>query len=259
MSKGIFNLNEYDDVKYITSLSIEETGMVKHFFSTRVGGKSEGIYEGLNLGVFTNDNFEKVDYNFKKIFNAVDMSVEKKVFLKQIHSGEFYVVDEKNYKEILGHEGDAIITSEPGIAIGVFTADCVPIILLDKSKKIVSVIHAGWKGTYNGIVKRVLNFMVKSLDSDLNCVLAAIGPSIGSCCFEVGIDVADKFKFVYLRDGKYFVDLWAENIEQMKDIGISESNIASSELCTFCNKKLFYSYRRDNGKTGRMATFIELI
>lgn len=258
MKEDCFKIVGKHGVKFIKSLQIENTGYFKHFFSTRAGGQSTGCYHNLNLGIFTDDNKENVMENFNRVFNASGMEESEIVYLKQIHSDTFHVVDRDNYIKIKNSPGDAIITASKKIAIGIFTADCVPIIAADKKGKAAAVIHAGWKGTDLNIAGKVIDYMVDSMGIERDDILVSLGPAIGPCCFEVGSDVAERFKNVLTRNGKYYVDLFRENINNLNKIGINEKNINSINLCTYCNSDLFYSYRRDNNNTGRMGTFIML-
>ncbi|EYE88418.1 polyphenol oxidase [Fervidicella metallireducens AeB] len=258
MNNNLFKI-EKDKLIYFVSEGLSDLGFVKHFFSTRVGGVSTGNYSSLNLGLYTEDDNEKIKLNFKKIFETADMNMDKLVFLKQVHGDQFYVVSNGNYSSVVESSGDAIITGEKGIPIGIFTADCAPILLVDKENKLIAAVHAGWKGTYLKIAERVLNHMFANMGTNPVNVLAVIGPSIGPCCFEVKEDVADKFEFTVKRNNKIYVDLWKENRKQLLNMGLLEKNIAIANLCTYCNNDLFYSYRRDNGNTGRLAAFIEIV
>lgn len=259
MVKNDFMRNEYNDLVYYTSGAIENLGFIKHFFSTRIGGNSTGDYNTLNLGIYTDDANENVNYNLNKVFKAAKMNFNKKVYLYQQHSSVFHIANGSNYKHLIGIDGDALITTCNNIPIGIFTADCVPIIIVDKINKITAVVHAGWKGTDRKIVKNVVLHMVSKMGTDPLNIIAAIGPSIGSCCFEVGPDVASKFYYVEKRHDKYYVDLWKENIKQLNECGVSFENISCSDICTACNTNTFFSYRAEHGKTGRMGTFIEII
>lgn len=258
LNNNLFKI-EKDKLIYYISEKLADVGFVKHFFSTRVGGVSTGNYSSLNLGLYTEDENEKIRLNFNKIFEAAEMDMDKIVFLKQIHGDQFYVVSNENYGSITESYGDAIITGEKGISIGIFTADCVPILLVDKENKLIAAVHAGWKGTHLKIVEKVLNHMFTFMGTNPVNVLAVIGPSIGPCCFEVKEDVADKFEFSIKRNDKIYVNLWNENKKQLLNMGLLEENITIANLCTCCNNDLFYSYRRDSGNTGRLAAFIEII
>lgn len=258
MNRELIFKNE-NEVKFFTSDSLNNIKNVRHFFSTRIGGISEGYYSNMNLGIYTSDRRENVDDNFKKIIKCAGMSMDKLVYLKQVHGDNFYVVDENNYSNIIGSEGDALITRTKGITIGVFTADCVPIILVDSKKDIIAVIHAGWKGTKLRIVEKILNYLINTLGARPQDIFAAIGPSIGHCCFEVQWDVAKNFKHKLQSYNNWYVDLGQENIDQIINYGIPIEAIEGGNICTMCDKELFFSYRRDNGYTGRLGTFIQLI
>lgn len=251
-------LKESNDVRFFVSSKIDKLNGVKHFFSTKLGGVSSGHYESLNLGVYTNDLRENVNINFEKVFSEASMDLQKIVYLNQIHSDKFHLVDEENFHEIIGKDGDALITRTRGIALGVFTADCVPIILTDRSCSFIAVIHAGWKGTKEIIAGKVLKYIISEMRVSPVDILAAVGPSICKNCFEVKEDVAFKFKHRKNDNEIWFVDLWQENIDQLLESGVLPDNIDCGDLCTKCNEELFYSYRRDDGKTGRLGTFIQL-
>lgn len=231
---------------------------IKHFFSTRVGGENQGEFSNLNLGVYTNDNNEAVEKNFKTIFKAAAMELNRAVYLKQVHGDRFYVVDNENFMDIKGKYGDALITRTPNISIGVFTADCVPILVFDENEGAVAAVHAGWKGTDLKILKKVISHMIEEMKCSPKNIRVALGPSIGPCCFEVMDDVAGRFTETREDSGRLYVNLWEENRIQALEAGIPDENIISGKLCTMCNEKLFFSYRRDNGNTGRMASFIQL-
>lgn len=254
-----FVKNRINDVEFFTSTSLEGIDFIKHFFSTRIGGKSTGPFESMNLGIYTGDAPENVQYNLNKMFDSAKMHNDKITYLKQEHSDKFYIVDNKNFPDIRGRYGDALITAEKGIAIGVFTADCVPVILVDTHNRIAAVVHAGWKGTELKITSKVLNYMMSNMGTDSKDITAAIGPSIGPCCFEVGLEVAEKFTCIFERENKFYVDLWKENIKQITDCGVLRDRISNSMVCTSCNIGIVFSYRRESGNTGRLGTFVELI
>ncbi|KRQ86573.1 Laccase domain protein YfiH [Caloramator mitchellensis] len=185
-----------------------------------------------------------------------DFSIKNFVFLRQVHSNEFYVVDKNNKDDIKGKMGDAIICIDNSIPLLIFTADCVPVFLVDLSKKYIAAIHAGWRGTNLKISQKVAKFMIESLNSRPGDILASIGPSIGSCCYDVSLEVATKFNFFY-KDEKYYVDLWREIKYQLLEAGLSNDNIFVSGICTYCND-LFYSYRKIGKDAGRQINIIEI-
>lgn len=194
--------------------------------------------------------------SLKKDFNVEDIK-----YLYQIHSDKVftYTSGKENFIE---NEGDAIITDEGNVIIGAFTADCVPVILVDEEKKIISAIHSGWKGTFNEISKKAVNKMVNKFDCNVNNIKVYIGPHIRQCCYEVSEELKEKFieKFTEPKDNLFndrnlSMELCIE--ESLKSVGINDNNIYSLKLCTHCEKteKLF-SYRGSNGTYGRLFSFV---
>lgn len=250
---------EQEKLLYLSSSLLQKNENIKHFFSARKGGVSKNNYNSLNLGIFIEEDKANVIKNFELIGNAANMNLNNMVYLKQVHSNHFYVVNENNFKEVTGKSGDALITCCKNIAIGIFTADCVPILINDIENGIIAAVHAGWKGTYSKIVSNVVRYMIDSMNSKPQNLCAAIGPSIGECCFEVNDEVADKFTYKKNYGVKWHVDLVQENITQMLSCGLSRENIDAGNLCTKCNEELFFSYRRDHSITGRQGSFIQMI
>lgn len=256
---GNFIKNKVKDIEFFTSPDLSDLGIAKHFYSTRTGGRSEGAFESMNLGLYTSDDPLNIECNLNLIFDAAGMHRNKATYLKQEHSDKLYVVSDENYMDIKGQNGDALITAERGIAIGVFTADCVPVILIDAENRIAAAIHAGWKGTELKITGKVIEYMISNMGTNPVNIYAAIGPSIGPCCFEVGSEVAERFTWVSERENKFYVDLWRENVMQMTNYGVLKEKINNSMICTCCNSKTVFSYRKESGNTGRMGAFIELV
>lgn len=235
---------------FFTSQKLERLNGVKHFFSTKI----EGDYSS----VLSDINNRSSNGALSKVITRAGFHINHIVYLKQVHGNKYHFVDDKNMKELTGVEGDAIITKTSNIAIGVFTADCVPILLFDKELRIAAAIHAGWRGTNLKITHRVASYMMEELGSAPQNIYAAIGPSIGSCCFEVGEEVFSKFNFTSKEGNKLFVDLNKENASQLMELGIGYQNIEDENFCTMHNKELFHSYRREQGHAGRQASFIQL-
>ncbi|SEF68992.1 conserved hypothetical protein [Caloramator fervidus] len=195
----------------------------------------------------TNDIYKKI--------TELGFYAKNTVFLKQVHETNIVIADKNNIDKVRGMEGDAIIAIEPNIPIIVFTADCVPIFIVDKVKKFIAAVHAGWKGTVKNIAFNVVEYMIKNLNCNPLDLIANIGPSIGPCCFEVKEDVARYFNF-FIRENKYFVNLWKENKDQLLKAGLLEENIYVSNVCTCCNKN-YYSYRREGILAGRQLNIIQ--
>ena len=189
-----------------------------------------------------------------------DFQVEEVQYIRQIHSDKVFVY-KKGEKDFIENEGDAIVTNEKSVIIGAFTADCVPVILVDESTSTIAAIHSGWKGTFNDISKNAVEKMIKEFNCDINNFKAYIGPHIRQCCYEVSEELKEKFigKFNVssekLFNGRNLsMELCIE--EDLKSIGIDDDNIYSFNLCTHCEKenKLF-SYRASNGTYGRLFSF----
>jgi len=159
-------------------------------------------------------------------------------------------------------ECDALITNIPSVVLTVLTADCVPLLLHDKKKQVVAVVHAGWRGTKAKIVSKTVNKMNKEYACHPSNILVGIAPSIGACCYEVAYDVAEHFMHIpkgcTAKADKYMLDLPYINKQQLLDIGIKEENIEMSNLCTACKVARFFSYRKEKGCSGRFMSMIAL-
>lgn len=178
--------------------------------------------------------------------------------VKQIHSADIVIAD-NNGPGYIG-TGDALITNVPGRIVGVRTADCVPILLLDPEHRAVAAVHAGWRGTAQAIVTRTISELAVRYGTRPSDVCAAIGPAIGRCCYEVGPDVASRFAEWQpdLRDSSSAVklNLEAVNRRQLERAGLAPEKIFISGLCTCCTPDAFHSYRRDRDQSGRMISAI---
>jgi YfiH family protein len=177
------------------------------------------------------------------------------ITLRQIHSD--IVVNAHGLAD-RGAEGDALITNQPASSIGVRTADCVPILLLDTQTRAVGAVHAGWRGSKNEIVRCAIHKLAADFGAAPAHILAAIGPCIRECCYEVGTEVSEQFDAVSpaKANGRRNLNLAETNRRQMLASGIPESQIFDSCLCTCCQIETFYSYRREPGETGRMTSAI---
>jgi polyphenol oxidase len=174
--------------------------------------------------------------------------------LKQIHSDIVFLVDRAS--GCLG-EGDALVTATKAQIIGVRTADCVPILFADADKRVVAAAHAGWRGTVAQIASRTVERMQQEFGSDPRSVYAAVGPSIGPCCFKVGSEVARQFA-PYFPDAARatHIDLKETNARQLLELGLHPGHIDVSSSCTMCEAERFHSFRRDKQMAGRMISAI---
>jgi YfiH family protein len=177
--------------------------------------------------------------------------------LKQVHSSRCVFAGGRG--GVLG-EGDALLENTPGAAVAVKTADCVPILLVDRDRRAVAAVHAGWRGTVAEIARRAVEEMRCEFGSDPAELEAAIGPGIGACCYEVGPDVGAHFRQHSEpgREGRARVDLAAANRRQLLEAGLDSARIYISGLCTMCRPDEFHSYRRDKQDAGRMFSFVGL-
>jgi YfiH family protein len=171
--------------------------------------------------------------------------------LKQIHSNVVLVAE---HPGACG-DGDALVTSRPGLSISVRTADCYPILLADARNQVIAAVHAGWRGTSTHIVEKTLEKMKSQFGTSPGDVLAAIGPGIGVCCYEVGQDVAREFGFEF----RTHLDLSSENRKHLEAAGVPAHNIEALGVCTFCDAERFFSYRREKERAGRMTSFIRIV
>lgn len=272
VSAMAFKINKIGSLIYLTIPRFSDTGIVKHCFTTRQGGVSKGIYAFLNTSPFKDEPLEVTNRNLDIICSAIGVDYKKLIMSKQVHGDNVLVVDEQFLKKKTSDETsvagyDALVTNLPSIPLITFFADCVPIFLLDPVNKVIGLVHSGWRGTALHIVEKTVEKMKKLYNTNTKDLLAAIGPSIERDCFEVGEDTVEIFKksFSYYdriiyknNSGNYTIDLWAANRIMLIESGVSTENITESQMCTKCNKDLFFSHRRDKGKNGSMSAIMEL-
>jgi len=253
---------------YFDNLSSEKS--LVHFSTTINGGVSEGNYSTFNLGLYSGDKPEYVSENRKRLADKLQLSVNDVYTPLQTHEDKICIIDKeflsKTEEEKLSSLNgiDAVITNEKNIAIGVSTADCVPLLIYDPHLHVLAAIHAGWRGTVAGIAEKVIRKMTKQYNSFPSTLLAAIGPAISQKYFEVGDEVAASFSDTgFLLDdisyrnndsGKIHIDLKLANKIMMVNAGIPHENIEVSDLCTYSNPNLFFSARRQTTHSGRMVT-----
>ena len=264
-------------VTYMAFESFEKAG-VKHGFSTRLGGVSEGVYSSLNLRFEHGDETENVRENFKRIAGALDISCENMCFSKQTHTTNVLIVD----KSMAGNgivranqlnDIDGLITNEKDLPLVTFHADCVPLFFYDPVCKVVAAAHSGWRGTVGKIGKVVIEKMNENFGSNPIDIICGIGPSICKDCYEVSKDVADAFRESFGEDAyrilrpstfnpddknKFMLDLWEACRLALLEAGVKEEHIEVTDYCTRCNLELFYSHRVMGNERGSMAAFISL-
>ena len=233
----------------IKSKKLSKFKQINNGFFDKKGGKSKGIYKSLNCGIGSSDSKKNVLKNLKIVCKKINCTYKNLILLNQVHSNKFHFIN-KNYKfKKKKLNGDALITNVKKVALGVLVADCVPVLIYDKNLKIISAIHAGWKGAYKEIIKKVVKFFIKKGSNTKNLV-AAIGPSISEKNYEVQKDFKDKFlkkdkqsKFFFkiIKNKTYFC-LNKYIYYHLKKLGIKNLEIIKKN--TFDPKNNFFSARR---------------
>lgn len=258
------------NIHYIEPGMMASAAVSVQGFTTRHEGVSRAPFNSLNLGSNTSDSPHSVQGNRSLLARAFGTKVEKLVMATQTHGTDLLVIDEPNsdFGHFLKIECDGIITNQAGVMIAVGVADCLPLLLLDPVKRVVAALHAGWKGTAGNIAAKGVESLVKLFGSSCHDILAAAGPCIGSCCYEVDAPVRDAFQAANpvvwdncttgTADGRWKLDLAAANRLQLLDAGLEDGKIEVARQCVCCQHDWFFSYRRDEGETGRQAGFIML-
>ena len=230
------------------SNKLSEFKNIKHYFFSRKNGVSKGVYESLNCGPGSNDKKENIKKNLDFVSKKMNIKKENLILMHQTHSNKVIFIDKESQKN-KNIIADAIVTKLEGLAIGVLTADCVPIILYDEINKIIGCIHAGWKGAISGIIENTLN-KFKEINEN-NKIIAVVGPCIGYESYEVSLDFYDNFlknskenkKFFSKKDNKKFLFNLREYIkDKLSNCGVD--NIDNINIDTFKDSDNFFSYRR---------------
>lgn len=263
------------ELAWLTFPALEETGIVSHLFSTRLGGVSQGYLGSMNLSYARGDAPENVDENFRRIGEILGKERADFVSTDQTHTANVRKVTgadrgkgitrERDYQEV-----DGMITDEPGLVLSAFFADCVPLFFVDPVRRAIGLSHSGWKGTAGKIGRVTVEAMEQEFGSNPSDVLAAVGPSICGSCYEVGEDVAEQFRAAFAQEeqgrpflterggGKYLLDLWEANRRVLREAGILQEHISMTDLCTCCNPQFLFSHRASGGKRGNLGAFLML-
>lgn len=262
------------ETPYLKYPMLENTGIVRHGFSTRLGGVSQGCYASLNLSFDRGDREEAVRENFRRIGEAMGVRCEDMVLSRQTHTTNVRVVTEDDRGKGIVRERDytdvdGLVTNVPGICLVTSYADCVPLYFVDPVKRVIGLSHSGWRGTVGKIGKKTVEVMKDTFGSDPGDILAAVGPSVCMDCYEVSEDVIERVKeafsehlweqlFYRKPDGRYQLDLWKANELIFREAGISEEHIAVTNVCTHCNSDILYSHRAAGDKRGNLCAFLAL-
>ena len=262
------------ETPYLEYPLFRNTGIVRHGFSTRLGGVSQGCWSSLNLSFDRGDDPEAVRENFRRIGVAIGVKPEDMVLSRQTHTTNVRVMTEQDRGKGMTRERDytdvdGMITNVPGLCLVTSYADCVPLYFVDPVRKAIGLSHSGWRGTVGKIGKETVRLMEKEFGSDPSDILAAVGPSVCMDCYEVSEDVIRKVReafdeelwpelFYEKPDGKYQLDLWKANESIFLESGILPEHIAVTNVCTHCNSQILYSHRTSGNRRGNLCAFLAL-
>ena len=270
--REVLTVKENAGVTYLSFPSLEETGLVSHAFSTRLGGVSKGDYATMNFSFTRGDDPDDVLENYARMARALDVKREKMLLTSQTHTVNVRqvtendagkgVVRDRDYTDI-----DGLITDVPGITLVTFFADCVPLYFLDPVHHAIGLSHSGWRGTVKGMGRVTAEAMKKAFGSRPEDLIACVGPSICSSCYEVGPEVAQEFEHAFDKkyhssilekkaDGKYQLDLWKANQIVLEEAGLKREHISVTNICTHCNPELLFSHRRSAERRGNLCAFL---
>ncbi len=294
---------------WLESLRLARFPWLIHAFSTRRGGVSAAPCAGLNLGFTESDRRERVDENRRRFLRALGAKDFRFPALRQIHSSHCFVVTRDgttslSYQlpragvnatgSLSSPGGDGLITSDPGILLTIRIADCLPVLLVDTRQRVVAAVHAGWRGALARIIEKAVGDLRGVFGSDPGKLIAAVGPSIRVCCYEVGQEVVEAFHGNFADAGGFFqpprtrpeaatdrhsilflsayppghapehlpaarLDLAAVARHQLLSAGLKPANILIADYCTACRTDLFFSHRREGPATGRQVAAIGIL
>ncbi|AWN46894.1 peptidoglycan editing factor PgeF [Methylobacterium terrae] len=252
---------------FIEAPELSSHAGLRHAFFTREGGVSEGLYDSLNGGLGSGDDPAHVRENRRRMTAELGVAPENLVSLYQVHSAEAVVV-EAPFPE--RPRADAMVTRVPGLALGILTADCGPILFADPENRVIGAAHAGWKGALTGVIEATLAAM-EGLGAVRTGIVAVLGPTIGARAYEVGPEFRERFEAADPGNDRYFVDsaerdghslfdLPAYIVARLERAGIGE--VANVSLCTYSDPDRFFSYRRTTHRAepdyGRLVSAIAL-
>lgn len=286
MKQNEYRAEEYE-VEYLTFPVLDEISCIKHLFSTRLGGVSEGIFSSMNLSFTRGDDDRAVAENFRRIADILGAEPEQIVCTDQTHTTNVRVVTsadcgkgvtrKKDYTDV-----DGLITKEKGVVLATFYADCVPLYFVDPVREVIGLSHSGWKGTVGGMGRVTVSRMQQEFGCCPEDIYAAIGPSICKECYEVSSDVAQAFETAfaeneYLRknhafeqlisyrderqkaEGKCQLDLHLANRWILQSAGVLPEHISVTDVCTAHNPDYLFSHRKTDGKRGNLGAFLCLV
>lgn len=259
---------ERNGVPYLSFPLFEETEIVKHGFSTRLGGVSTGCWSSMNISTTRGDAPEHVAKNRELIARAIGVCEEDFTYTHQTHTTNVAVVEASDKGKHFA-QTDGMITDVPGICLVTFYADCVPLYFVDPVKRVIGLSHSGWRGTVGKMGKVTVEKMAEVYGAKPENILAAVGPSICQDCYEVSEDVICQFRAVFSEElfpvlfyrkenGKYQLNLWEANRQVLLEAGVKEEHMAVTNLCTHCNPEILFSHRASGNRRGNLSAFLAL-
>lgn len=263
---------EIQGVVFFQDPDFDPHGVTLHAFFGRCGGVSEPPFDSLNVGRNCGDAAEAVEENIARIASILGMPAGAIFRARQVHGSRVAVVrafpdEERPPPPADWPEADALVSDDPGVALAVATADCLPVFLLDPVRPAIGAVHAGWRGSVNRVSIEAVRSMNLAFGTTPANLRVLMGPSIGPCCYPVGAEVACKASAAtpgtqsFLRvlpEGGWTLDLRRLNVSQLLSCGVPEEHIRHVGFCTACRPDLFFSVRRDGDPTGRQISIIGL-
>ena len=263
-----FLTHESHGLLWLSSALLNETA---HGFSTRQGGVSPPPWDSLNLGIGRGDAEANLQENYRRFCTAIGTTMEHTILSKQVHETTVRICTREDAGKGLfsprDYTADALVTQEADLPLVVFSADCGIILLHDPVQQAIGAIHAGWRGCAGGIVEKTVQSMTSVFQSNPADIRAAIGPCIGSCCFETDSDVPDAMRtalghdaepYLHSTGNKWHVDLAGLNRQWLLRAGIAATHIDVCGLCTMCRTDLFWSHRKTGDARGAQIAMISL-
>lgn len=246
---------EKNGIRMVELSAIKATGVAEAYFTTRIGGISQGTYAEMNCNIYKKLDIDNGKENFRLACRALGIDPETVITNRLTHFTDVVRCVGKNdiidiYDESISAHADGLVTDVPDIALYMYAADCAIIFLADNKKRVIGVLHAGWKGSLIPIIENTVAAMHDKYGCCTENIIAQICPSIEQCCFETGFDVAEQFKdngfseFISYEDKKPHIDLNSVNRKRLINAGLKEENISKVGICTCCHPDLFHSYRR---------------
>lgn len=268
----MYQIQQNNGITWVSSGLLRPCAGLRHGFSTRLGGVSEGSWQSLNMGLHSGDDPAHIIENRTRFMRRFDIQPEQVASLHFVHSTKVVAVDASHGgcgfldATTAIDDADGMMTATPGIALFVTFADCVPLLFFDPERRVAAATHAGWRGTVAGIAQETVRSMQATYGCDPASILVSIGPAIGKNDFEVGHEVVEAVRqhtpqwrelFQASPNGRNYFDIQLANVWQLRSAGVTAAHIERIPLSTFSRRELFFSHRRAGGKpTGRMGAFV---